>query len=243
MTAPATAPEPLTTKHPQKPSHRWVYLWHLPVRAMHWIAAVAVVVLIVTGFYIGKPYFMTSGEASDHFLMGWMRFLHFVSAGVLIATGIVRIYWLFVGNRFEAWRALLPYHRRDWIDMWRVFVKYLLIFPERAPHYMGHNPLQQVSYTALYAIVLVQIVTGFAMYGQSNPDGMIYALFHWIVPVLGGAQIVRFIHHVLTWVFVIFIPIHIYLTVRADALHREGRISSMVSGGRFVREDLDYVDE
>jgi Ni/Fe-hydrogenase b-type cytochrome subunit len=240
--APATAPRP-TTERQHQPVHRWVYLWHLPIRAMHWIAAVAVVVLIVTGFYIGKPYFMTSGEASNHFLMGWMRFLHFVSAAVLIATGIVRAYWLFVGNRFEEWRALLPYHRRDWVNMWRVFVKYLLIYPERAPHYLGHNPLQMVSYTSLYVIVLVQIATGFAMYGQSNPDGMIYALSHWIVPLLGGVQVVRFIHHVLTWVFVIFIPIHVYLTVRADALHREGRISSMVSGGRFVREDVDYVDE
>jgi Ni/Fe-hydrogenase b-type cytochrome subunit len=210
---------------------------------MHWIAAVAVVVLIVTGFYVGKPYFMTSGEASDHFLMGWMRFLHFGAAAVLIATGIVRIYWLFAGNRFENWKALLPYHRRDWVNMWRVFIKYLLIYPERAPHYLGHNPLQQVSYTALYGLVLVQVATGFAMYGQSDPDGMFYALFHWIVPLLGGAQVVRFVHHVLTWVFVIFIPIHVYLTVRADALHHEGRISSMVSGGRFVRDDLDYVDE
>ena len=40
---------------------------------MHWIAAACVVVLMVTGFYIGRPYFMTSGEASAHFLMGWVR--------------------------------------------------------------------------------------------------------------------------------------------------------------------------
>jgi len=32
---------------------RWVYLWHWPIRAMHWLAAGSILVLIVTGFYIG----------------------------------------------------------------------------------------------------------------------------------------------------------------------------------------------
>ena len=38
--------------------YRWIYLWGLPLRAMHWIAAACVVVLIVTGLFIGRPYFM-----------------------------------------------------------------------------------------------------------------------------------------------------------------------------------------
>ena len=65
-------------------AYKYVYLWHWPIRAMHWIAAASIVVLLVTGFYIGKPYFMTTGEASSHFLMGRMRFLHFAAAGVLV---------------------------------------------------------------------------------------------------------------------------------------------------------------
>ena len=55
------------------------------------------------------------------------------------------------------------------------------------------------------------MVTGFAMYGQSNPGGFFYTLFGWVGPLLGGIQVVRFVHHVLTWVFLIFIPIHVYL--------------------------------
>ncbi len=224
-------------------THCWVYLWHLPVRVMHWIAAVAVVALIVTGFYIGRPYFMTGGEAASPFTMGWMRFIHFTSAAVLIATGIVRMYWLFVGNRYERWKSLFPYHPTDWKNAYRVLKKYVLVIPERAPHYLGHNPLQQISYTALYGVVVVQALTGFAMYGQSTPGGFFHTTFGWVTSLLGGIQMLHFVHHVLTWVFIIFIPIHIYLTVRADALHREGRVSSMISGGRFVRCDLDYVDD
>lgn len=224
-------------------NYRWVYLWGWPIRTMHWAAALSIVVLVVTGFYIGQPYFMTGGEASSHFLMGWMRFLHFVAAGVFVATAIIRVYWLFAGNQFERWRALFPVRRRDWVHLYKMVKFYLLIRPEQAPHYLGHNPLQQFSYTAMYGVALVQVVTGFAMYGQSRPGGFWYTLFGWVVPLLGGIQVVHFVHHVFTWAFLIFIPIHIYLALRADLLERTGTISSIVSGGRFVRKDVDYVDD
>jgi Ni,Fe-hydrogenase I cytochrome b subunit len=81
------------------------------------------------------------------------------------------------------------------------------------------------------------------MYGQSKPDGIFYALFGWVGPLFGGMQVVRFLHHVLTWAFVIFFPIHIYLAMRADILEHGGSISSIISGGRFVRSDVRYEDE
>jgi Ni/Fe-hydrogenase 1 B-type cytochrome subunit len=224
-------------------TYRWVYLWQWPIRAMHWAAALSLVVLVVTGFYIGRPYFMTSGEASAHFLMGWMRFLHFAAAAVFVMTAIIRGYWLFAGNKFERWRALFPITRNDWVNLIRQIRFYLMIRPQDAPRYLGHNPLQQFSYTAIYGIAFVQVVTGFAMYGQSRPGGFWYTVFGWIVPLLGGIQIVHFVHHVLTWAFLIFIPIHIYLALRADLLEHTGTISSIFSGGRFVRTDVKHVDE
>jgi len=220
-----------------------VYLWEWPIRAMHWAAALSIVVLVVTGFYIGAPYFVTGGEASAHYLMGWMRFLHFTAAGVFVATAIVRVYWLVAGNQFERWPALLPIRKHDWVNLFKQVKFYLMIQPEKAPHYLGHNPLQQLSYTGLYAVAAVQVVTGFAMYGQSRPGGLWYTLFGWVVPLLGGIQVVHFVHHVFTWIFLIFIPIHIYLALRADLLERTGTISSIISGGRFVRSDQKYVDE
>lgn len=228
---------------PPSGNYRWIYLWEWPIRVMHWAAALSIVVLVVTGFYIGRPYFITHGEASAHYLMGWMRFLHFAAAGVFVATAIVRVYWLFAGNQFERWKALFPVRKQDWINLVRQVKFYLMIQPEKAPHYLGHNPLQQFSYTWLYTVAVAQVVTGFAMYGQSRPGGLWYRLFGWVVPLLGGIQVVHFVHHVLTWVFLIFIPIHIYLALRADLLERTGTISSIVSGGRFVRSDVTYVDQ
>lgn len=223
--------------------YHWVYLWEWPIRAMHWAAVAAILVLVITGFYIGAPYFMTSGEASSHYLMGRMRFLHFAAAGVFVATAIVRVYWLFAGNQFERWKALFPYHWKDWVNLAKQVKFYLMIRPEAAPQYLGHNPLQQLSYTGLYLVAMVQIVTGFAMYGQSRPEGFWYTVFGWVVPLLGGIQMVHFVHHVLTWVFIIFLPVHLYLALRADILERTGTISSIVSGGRFVRSDVTYVDQ
>jgi Ni/Fe-hydrogenase 1 B-type cytochrome subunit len=224
-------------------NYRWVSIWGAPLRVMHWVAALCIVALVITGFYIGNPYFVTSGEASEHYLMGWMRFIHFVAAGLLVMTGIVRGYWLFAGNRYERLAALFPVRPRDWVNMFRQVKFYLMIQPEKAPQYIGHNPMQQMSYTGIYLVTVVMVLTGFMLYGQSNPDGIFFNVFGWMVPLLGGIQIVRFTHHVLTWAFLIFIPIHVYLAMRADLLERAGVVSSIVTGGRFVDTSHHHVDE
>lgn len=228
---------------PPSGEYRWVYLWEWPIRAMHWIAMICIVLLVTTGLYIGKPYFVTSGEASSHFLMGRVRFVHFAAAAVLVMTAIVRFYWLFMGNQYERIGALFPVRGRDWGNLFRMIKFYLMIRPEKAPHYLGHNPLQQLSYTGMYAVAALMVVTGFALYGQATPGGVIYSLTNWIGPVFGGMPIVRFVHHAATWAFLIFIPIHVYLAIRADHLERTGVISSIFSGGRFVPSDKHFVDE
>lgn len=245
MTTPTKQPtrQPERVTDAAEGAYRWVYLWHWPIRTMHWVAAGSIVVLVVTGLYIANPFFMTGGEGTPRFAMGWMRFLHFVAAAALVTTGIVRVYWLFAGNKFERFAALFPVRPRDWVNMVRVVKKYLMIRPEAQPHYLAHNPLQQLSYTAIYAVTIVEVITGFAMYGQANPGGFFYLAFGWAVPLLGGIQLVHFVHHALMWVFLIFIPIHLYLGVRSDVMEREGTMSSIFSGGRFVRADEEYVDD
>lgn len=228
---------------PPTGEYRWVYLWEWPIRTMHWTAVLCLIVLTVTGLYIGKPYFMTGGEASRHFLMGWVRFLHFTAAAVLVMTAIVRTYWLVMGNRYERFAALFPVRRRDWVNLGRMIKFYLMIEPEKAPRYLGHNPLQQLSYTAIYAIGALMVITGFSLYGQSNPGGFIYSATNWIGALMGGMPVVRFVHHAATWAFLIFIPIHVYLAIRADHLERTGVISSIISGGRFVPARHDFEDE
>lgn len=224
-------------------SYRWVYLWHLPNRITHWVAAGCIVVLAVTGFYIGRPFAGTGGEASAHYMMGWMRFFHLTAAGLLVACAILRLYGLVLGNRYERWTALFPVKPSDWKNTWKMLKAYLTARPERAPHYLGHNPLQQMSYTAVYALGILEVATGFALYGLSNPAGVIHHATAWVGPLLGGWQMVRLVHHAVLWIFASFVPLHVYLVLRSDVGDREGTLSSIFSGGRFVRDDVKYEDE
>jgi Ni/Fe-hydrogenase 1 B-type cytochrome subunit len=220
----------------------WVYLWGAPLRAMHWIAAICITVLVVTGFYIGQPYFTTTGEASSHFLMGRVRFLHFAAAGLLVMTGIVRVYWLLAGNQFERLPALFPITPRGIGNIFKTGIAYLTFRPDKQPNFVGHNPLQQVSYTGIYLLTCVMVVTGFTLYGQSNPDGLIFRTFSWLPHLMGGLQGVRFVHHVCTWGFIIFAEMHIYFALRSDYVERSGTVSSIITGGRYVSMDQPYED-
>jgi Ni/Fe-hydrogenase 1 B-type cytochrome subunit len=220
----------------------WVYLWSAPIRAMHWIAAACVLTLIVTGFYIGRPYFATGGEASAHFLMGRVRFVHFAAAAVLVMTGIVRLYWLMVGNQFERLPALFPATKKNLSNLLKTANAYLTFRPERQADFVGHNPMQQWSYTAVYLGVIVTVVTGFTLYGQSEPGGFIYRSLSWLPALLGGLQGVRVIHHLMTWAFVLFIEMHVYFAIRSDYVERAGVVSSIITGGRYISVDRTYED-
>ncbi len=87
------------------------------------------------------------------------------------------------------------------------------------------------------------MVTGFGLYGLSNPDGFFYTHLRVVVRSAWAAcPVVRFIHHTLTWFFLIYIPVHVYFALRSDVTDREGIVSSIFSGGRWVRDDVEYED-
>lgn len=222
-------------------TYRWVQLWHWPLRMMHWVAALAIVVLFWTGLYLGRPYFM--GALSGSFVVQYARLIHFIAAGALVATGVVRFYWLFVGNKYERWRALFPVQKKDWKNLWMMTRFYLFIHPEQAPKYLGHNPLQQLSYTLTYVVTAAMALTGFLLYAQSNPGGWMMHAIGWMTPLLGGNQIVRLVHHILPWYYPVFVIMHVYLATRNDSLERTGTISSIISGGRFIPVGEEHVDD
>lgn len=69
-----------------------VYVFEVPVRVWHWIHALAITVLAISGYFIANPLPSVSGEASDSFLMGNIRLIHF-SAAMVFAVGLfVRFY-------------------------------------------------------------------------------------------------------------------------------------------------------
>ena len=48
--------------------------------------------------------------------------------------------------------------------------------------------------------------------------------------LMGGAQMVRFVHHICTWLFLAFIPVHIYFTIRADIIAERAAEDASVRG-------------
>ena len=80
----------------QKP----IYVYEAPLRVWHWVHTISFIVLAVTGYLIVYPLPSIGGEASDHFMMGNIRLIHFI-AGYVFAIGfVVRIYWAIVGNHY-----------------------------------------------------------------------------------------------------------------------------------------------
>ncbi len=175
-------------------------------------------------------------------LLGWLRLTHFVFGWLLLASAILRVAGLFIAStKYQRWRALFPVTMSDLRNLVRVMANYLLCIFDRGPHYIGHNPLQQVAYTGIYLVGCVAIVTGFSLYGMYAPQ-------HWVIGnllVLNhliGPQYVRIIHLATMWIFLAFIPNHVYLSIRADTVEREGAISSIFSGGRWCRKGTHFED-
>ncbi|MDE4914711.1 Ni/Fe-hydrogenase, b-type cytochrome subunit [Methylobacterium sp. 092160098-2] len=216
-----------------------VYVYEAPVRLWHWINALSITVLAVTGYLIGSPLPTLSGEASAHYLMGTIRFLHF-SAGYIFAVGFIfRIYWAFVGNHHARQLFILPFWRRAfWAGLWGE-AKWYLFLERRPKKYVGHNPLAQFAmFFAIGLGSLFMIVTGFALYSEgAGPGSWQDHLFGWVIPLMGGSMNVHTFHHLGMWVILLFVMVHVYAAVREDIMSRQSIVSTMISGVRTFKDD------
>lgn len=227
---------------PAKGEYEWMYLWQFPLRLMHWVAAFSIVLLVLTGWWIGRPFFMGAAQSTSTFGTQWARLIHFTAGMLLSVTALVRIYWLVAGNRFERFKALFPVRPRDIRNLIKQMRFYMFMPPKDMPAYIGHNPMAQLSYTLLYLAGALMVITGFALYTTTHPNGWMYGVFYPVTTILGGLQNVRLLHHIVTWFFVMFIPVHVYLAMRADVIERGGGVSQMINGGKFVPIDEDFAD-
>lgn len=218
-----------------------VLVWELPVRIFHWLNVAALLVLIVTGFIIADPpAIMSSQEATNLHFFGYVRFTHFVAAYFFVFVLILRIYWVFVGNRFSSWRAFNPFRKTFWRNFWHVMKIDILLQNEKIEDVtkisIGHNSVAKLSYIAMFFFAIVMIVTGFGLYADMS-TWWFPKMFGWVVPFFEGDYLVRTIHHVCMWLFIFFAMVHVYLVLYHDWLEGRGEVSSMVGGYKFVRED------
>lgn len=226
-----------TTRVRDLPTYKRVYVWEFPVRLYHWINAICVVALIVTGFIVGAPTSIEySDEAYQQYWFGTVRFVHFVSAFVFFFNFLVRIYWGFVGNRFARWQNFIPYTRAQWREIWEVLRVDVAQTKPEGEFSCGHNALAGLLYFLSFLVFLFQALTGFALYSSMSTSALPRA-FTWVIPLMGGDMAVRQWHHIFMWFFVVFTLIHVYLVFYHDYVEGRGTTSSMVGGWKFQRDD------
>jgi Ni/Fe-hydrogenase 1 B-type cytochrome subunit len=222
---------------------RAFYVWELPVRIYHWINALCIVILCVTGFIIANPpAIMNEQEASFVFWLGKVRLVHFVAAFIFFFNFIFRIYWGFVGNKYAGWRNFIPYRKAQIKEIIEVFKVDILMIKNKPVESIGHNAMAYAIYFSLFLAFLLQCLTGFGMYAQMS-KALLPQMFAWVVPLLGGDLAVRHLHHFLTWFFILLALVHIYLVFYHDYIERRGITSSMIGGWKFIEEDMAEKEE
>lgn len=217
---------------------REVYVWEMPVRIYHWINALCIVALCITGYIIGNPPALMRGtEAYFNYWIGIVRFIHFVFAFLFFFNFVFRTYWGFVGNEFSRWYHFIPFSKKHWKEIRDVISVDILQVTNKKIDSIGHNNLAAFVYFLTFLIFLLQSLTGFGLYAQMS-SSWFPKLFAWIVPMLGGDLHVRYLHHLLMWGFIIFAMIHVYLVFYHDYIERNGVTSSMIGGWKFIEEGV-----
>ncbi len=211
-----------------------VYVWDLVVRTTHWLIALSILALSVTGIYMGGPYMVVSGEAGDHFVMGWMKTVHFYGAIVFTLAVLARLLWMLVGPRVASWRNFLPVDRKRRIDARGTLAFYLFV-RDVPPPAVSHNPVAGMAYTAVFFLYLVMILTGLGLYAMSASVGSPLGWFDWFLPLFGGAQWARYIHHGVMWLLIGFFVHHVYSSILMAIVEKNGVLDSIFSGYKWIK--------
>jgi len=210
-----------------------VYVWELPVRVSHWFIVIAIAALAFTGYYMHNPFIIV--RSSSAYMMGRMRYLHLLAAAVFISAFLLRLYWFFVGNEWSNWRAFVPIHRRQWQGMGSM-VAYYSFARKYLAHHVGHNALAAVTYMLIFTFMLIEILTGLALYSYTVSSKVLTFFIGWL-PHWINISYLRLTHFCIMFAFFIFVIHHFYSAVLVSWEERNGLIESIFTGYKFVPEE------
>ena len=205
--------------------------WSVPIRINHWGMVISIFTLIVTGFYIAGPFTVYEGETVKKFFMGDVRFVHILFGVFLSFIFIWRVYLAFFSKFHADWKDFFAF--TDWPNTVKQLKFYALVSKEPAEHKYLYGPMQSLAYGGLMVMILFIVLTGVILMGagyHAGLTGLIYKIVKPFENLVGGLAMVRWIHHILTWCFILFIVVHIYMAFWYDVIFRQGTVSSMISG-------------
>ncbi|HZL31893.1 MAG TPA: cytochrome b/b6 domain-containing protein [Pseudolabrys sp.] len=190
------------------------------VRTMHWINALAMILLIGSGWKI----------YNDEVLFGWLHFpdwmtfgvwaqhglqIHFFAMWVLMINGLCYLVYGFTTGRFR--RKLLPI----WPSAVIADVKAALSFKLAHDDITHYNAVQKTLYAGIILVIVVQVITGWIIWKPMQLSEL--------TALIGGFQAGRLIHFFGMVAIVLFLLIHVAL-----ALLVPKTIGAMVTGGPDV---------
>ncbi len=194
----------------------------IPVRIMHWLNAVAIIVMVMSGW----------GVYDDDAIFGWLFFpmwaklgswaansllWHFAGMWLLVVNGLFYLGYGFATGRFR--RRLLPIRISDLLETIGETLRFHLSH-EDLTHY---NAVQKLLYIIVITAGVMQVVTGVAIWKPVQ--------FSWLTALFGGFQGARLAHFLGMSVIVGFLVVHVIL-----ALLIPQTLWAMVAGGPKVEE-------
>ncbi len=168
-------------------------------KILHELIMWSIVALALTGFYIHRPFIEGGG-----FLMSFSRGVHNLFAIILIVSAVTRILAMFIG-RDRDWRSFIPMGS-DFKILGKT-INYYAYISDEPMLTKKYNPLQMLTYSAVFILMLFQILSGLAL-------KYVYAFSWFNYGWFNNPIEVRMAHFVVTWLFIWFVMVHLYLTIR-----------------------------
>ena len=212
-----------------------VYEHPFLVRLCHWVNAIALFVLILSGLQIFKAFPSFGAKIPQNDLIHWPKSLalggwlggalqwHFTFVWIYIATGLVYVgYEIFSGNYKQV--LFVP---RDVPGVWPMVRHYFFFGPKprvREPY----NPLQKHAYTLAIVLGALSVLTGIAIWKPVQ--------FSWLAWLMGGFHWARLWHFLIMWALIAFIFGHLIMVI----LHGWKNFVSMLTGWK---QDTEYGSE
>jgi thiosulfate reductase cytochrome b subunit len=179
-----------------------VHMYEAYRRFWHWLQAVSIVALLVTGLIIHRP------DLFAVFSFSAVVSLHNILAALLVINAALSLFYHLATERI---REFIPRPYGFFDDAIRQTRYYLSGIFKGEPHPFEKrpddrmNPLQKVTYLGILNVLLpLQILTGALMWGvQQWPEA---------AGALGGLPFLAPFHTLVAWLFASFIVAHVYLT-------------------------------
>jgi len=219
------------------------------MRINHWVVAFCMVAAVITGLYIGHPYYQSfiSDPAVTKFVMAWNRLVHLYAAIIFDVSSIV-VGYLFFFSRFEQpYKKLIP-NGKNLVEFMEVLLN--LITLNRRKKFDSSHPdsFNVVFFTIFHLLLVWMLLTGLQLCVHGLASGLssvgawwpslLHIMTDWTMNITGGTTIdVRYAHHLSMYLILAWIVFHIYYQVWRTIFWKEADIAIVVGGSKFVKED------